>query len=147
MTGTLSWDWQGQAANHHDQPSHGTLPLQAVMELGATVCVPSGEPRCGDCPVAGACAALAAQQAHAAAGGDAASGPRVTDYPTKVRSEVGRRSLMLLLATRGARWRQPWSCGRAECQGTALQTHAAAQRLLPPGSDPSEAEGGTTPAH
>ena len=32
---------------------------QAVMELGATVCTPRG-PRCGDCPVAWACAARSA---------------------------------------------------------------------------------------
>ncbi len=31
---------------------------QALMELGATVCTPA-RPRCGDCPLAGSCAALA----------------------------------------------------------------------------------------
>ncbi|MBQ6986716.1 MAG: A/G-specific adenine glycosylase, partial [Oscillibacter sp.] len=28
---------------------------QALMELGATVCVPNGPPKCGECPVAGQC--------------------------------------------------------------------------------------------
>ena len=31
---------------------------QAMMELGATVCVPNTEPKCGECPVAASCAAL-----------------------------------------------------------------------------------------
>lgn len=30
---------------------------QALMELGACVCLPGGEPLCGDCPVAGVCRA------------------------------------------------------------------------------------------
>lgn len=30
---------------------------QALMELGATVCLPNGSPRCGDCPVRHLCAA------------------------------------------------------------------------------------------
>ena len=34
----------------------GTL-TQALMELGATVCLPNGEPRCGACPAAPFCAA------------------------------------------------------------------------------------------
>jgi A/G-specific adenine glycosylase len=32
---------------------------QALMDLGATVCIPNGRPRCGLCPVADACAARA----------------------------------------------------------------------------------------
>lgn len=56
------------------------------MELGATVCVPNTEPKCGECPVSAACAALRAVRAHEAAGGEpgAAGAPRVTDFPTKV---------------------------------------------------------------
>lgn len=59
---------------------------QAVMELGATVCVPNTEPKCGECPVSAACSALRAVRAHEAAGGEpgAAGAPRVTDFPTKV---------------------------------------------------------------
>lgn len=30
---------------------------QGLIELGAIVCVPNGEPKCGECPVAGACEA------------------------------------------------------------------------------------------
>ncbi|GAA0583219.1 A/G-specific adenine glycosylase [Craurococcus roseus] len=33
---------------------------QALMDLGATICIPNGRPRCGACPVADACAARAA---------------------------------------------------------------------------------------
>ena len=33
---------------------------QALMELGATVCLPNGEPKCALCPVAAFCAARAA---------------------------------------------------------------------------------------
>ena len=33
---------------------------QAIMELGAVVCVPNGQPDCGSCPLAGACRAKAA---------------------------------------------------------------------------------------
>ena len=32
---------------------------QAMMELGATVCVPNGQPLCGDCPLASVCKARA----------------------------------------------------------------------------------------
>lgn len=48
---------------------------QALMELGATVCVPNTEPRCGACPLAQWCAALELQ---------AAGKGSVADYPTKV---------------------------------------------------------------
>ncbi|KAL4424064.1 hypothetical protein ABPG75_001365 [Micractinium tetrahymenae] len=59
---------------------------QAMMELGATVCVPNSEPKCGECPASASCAALRAVREHEAAGGEpgAAGAPRVTDYPTKV---------------------------------------------------------------
>jgi A/G-specific adenine glycosylase len=33
---------------------------QALMELGAVVCLPNAEPRCGDCPIAGLCQAFKA---------------------------------------------------------------------------------------
>jgi len=47
---------------------------QAVMELGATVCVPAGAPACAACPLAGMCAAKA---------GADAGGPLATDFPGK----------------------------------------------------------------
>lgn len=54
---------------------------QAVMELGATVCTPSGAPACGSCPVAAVCAARAR---HAAGLGAA------TDFPTPVAKAAKR---------------------------------------------------------
>lgn len=58
---------------------------QAVMELGATVCVPNGPPKCAECPVARVCAARAAELAFEAAGGDlsAEGAPRCTRFPEK----------------------------------------------------------------
>ena len=38
---------------------------QALMDLGATVCLPSGAPDCGVCPLSPACAARAAGRQHA----------------------------------------------------------------------------------
>lgn len=35
---------------------------QAIMELGATVCLPNGAPKCGECPMAASCAAHRAGQ-------------------------------------------------------------------------------------
>ncbi len=35
---------------------------QALMELGATVCLPNGEPKCGECPWKGLCVAKAENQ-------------------------------------------------------------------------------------
>ena len=57
------------------------------MELGATVCMPNAEPRCGECPISAACLARQAVLQHERQGGDpaAAGAPRVTDYPTKAR--------------------------------------------------------------
>ena len=43
-------------AARYPSPGAGVL-TQALMELGATVCVPNGEPRCGSCPAAAFCAA------------------------------------------------------------------------------------------
>ena len=83
------------------------------MELGATVCVPNTEPRCGDCPVSGACAALGAQRAHAAAGGDPGSGPRVTDYPTKARLLRGGAGRCALADGPAACGRRLLPCPRA----------------------------------
>ena len=48
---------------------------QAVMELGATVCVPNTQPSCGTCPVSKWCTALQAEKEK--------KGVLVTDYPTK----------------------------------------------------------------
>ena len=46
----------GELAARYPQTGAGTL-TQALMELGATVCLPNGTPRCEDCPAAAFCAA------------------------------------------------------------------------------------------
>lgn len=43
-----------------DMPSQAGMFNQALMELGATVCVPNGKPDCGACPLASVCRAKAA---------------------------------------------------------------------------------------
>lgn len=48
---------------------------QALMELGATVCIPNGTPACESCPVSSWCKALAAEKANKSVS--------VTDYPSK----------------------------------------------------------------
>lgn len=55
---TERWAWQQAASLARDCASPG-VTNEALMELGATVCVP-GTPDCGRCPVAHACAARAA---------------------------------------------------------------------------------------
>ena len=50
---------------------------QAVMELGATVCVPNTQPSCAKCPINAWCAAYKGEK-------DQRAGVKVTDYPTKV---------------------------------------------------------------
>ena len=50
---------------------------QAVMELGATVCVPNARPACEACPIAAWCGGRAAELADP-------SGAPVTAYPAKV---------------------------------------------------------------
>ena len=49
---------------------------QGLIELGAVVCVPNGEPRCGECPVSGIC--LAHRQG------------RETDFPVKSKGRERR---------------------------------------------------------
>ena len=44
-------------------PSDPGMFNQALMELGATVCVPNGQPQCGDCPLREICRARAAGSA------------------------------------------------------------------------------------
>lgn len=36
-------------------PGSAGMLTQALMELGATVCLPNGQPRCGECPLRGLC--------------------------------------------------------------------------------------------
>lgn len=39
------------------EPESAAAFTQAMIELGATVCVPNGAPKCGDCPLSGQCRA------------------------------------------------------------------------------------------
>lgn len=58
---------------------------QAMMELGATVCLPNGAPKCGECPMAASCAAHRAGQE--------------TDFPKKAKKaprRIEKRTVLLL---------------------------------------------------
>jgi A/G-specific adenine glycosylase len=84
--------WPGEAAVEKRlwQLAEGHLPTsgirdytQAIMDLGATLCTRS-RPRCGDCPLASACAARAAD--------------RVADFPTpRPKRVMPRRSTFFLI--------------------------------------------------
>ena len=70
------------AAQPKDAPA---LFNQAIMELGATVCLPNGEPKCGECPLSPVCAA------HRAG--------KETDFPQKTKKaprRVEKRTVLLL---------------------------------------------------
>lgn len=70
------------AAQPKDAPA---LFNQAIMELGATVCLPNGAPKCAECPLAGVCAA------HRAG--------RETEFPKKAEKpprRVEKRTVLLL---------------------------------------------------
>lgn len=60
-------------------PAHARTPLQALMELGATVCRPVN-PDCSACPARPVCRAAAEWTAYVEGGGDegAEDAPRVT---------------------------------------------------------------------
>ena len=48
------------AAVYPQTADEASMMTQALMELGATVCVPNGAPHCADCPLASVCLAHAA---------------------------------------------------------------------------------------
>lgn len=63
------------------------IPLQAMMELGAVVCLGNGaEPMCESCPLAAHCGAHQELQAYLAKGGHRGDqgAPAVTRFPEKV---------------------------------------------------------------
>lgn len=70
---------------------------QAVMELGATVCVPNTTPSCESCPVSHWCKARQAEKQFKLSGGDPVS---VTDYPTKVEKADKREELVAVAVVR-----------------------------------------------
>jgi A/G-specific adenine glycosylase len=119
------WLWQAATA---------LLPVrragaynEALMELGALVCTPSA-PRCGDCPVAGVCAArrLGLQEAI----------PPRAEPPEPVLVQeaavVVRRGGRVLLVQRPAdgRWAGLWEFPHAPLAGEESHEEAAA-RLVP----------------
>ena len=78
--------WAQQTADALLDPDRPGVWNEAVMDLGATVCVPKG-PRCGECPLASRCLALASGEPGR--------------YPApKVRAEVKQvRGVALLIGT------------------------------------------------
>ena len=58
--------------------------VQAMMELGATVCMPA-KTTCPACPLKHMCQAYARQREHLAAGGSEKDAPSVLAYPRKAR--------------------------------------------------------------
>ena len=86
------------------------LKLQAMMELGATVCTPSS-PGCASCPLQQVCQAYQRQQVHLAAGGSPEDAPVVTQYPCKVCTPPGMSWQWLTMTSEQARvlCRQPRS--------------------------------------
>lgn len=100
----------------------------AMMELGATVCVPVA-PRCGICPVAAACAArrLGIQEALP----ETAPRPQVT--PVHMAAALVRRNGRLLLTQRGpveSRWAGMWQFPNTEVRAGEDARDAARRAVL-----------------
>ncbi|MBR4211085.1 MAG: A/G-specific adenine glycosylase [Oscillibacter sp.] len=66
---------------------------QALMELGATVCVPNGSPKCGECPVSGQCLGRARGTAEALPVRAAKKARRVEERTVLVLCRGGRTAL------------------------------------------------------
>ena len=72
------------------EPYHPGDFNAAMMEVGATVCLPNGEPKCGECPFAGICKAR--------------KEGRMSDYPKKApkaERRIENRTVFVLESTRG----------------------------------------------
>lgn len=67
---------------YEEGPASATLN-QALMELGATVCMPNGAPHCNDCPLSALC--LARKEA------------RIADFPKKAAKKARRIEQMTVL--------------------------------------------------
>ncbi|KDD74385.1 hypothetical protein H632_c1350p0, partial [Helicosporidium sp. ATCC 50920] len=74
---------------------------QAVMELGATVCLPNAQPLCGACPLAPNCLALALERQG--------RGARTTDFPAPAVKKARRE---VAVAAAVVRWRPLPSCAK-----------------------------------
>lgn len=66
---------------------------EALMELGALVCLPNGAPRCGECPLAGQCAGRAAGRAETLP--NKPPKPAKTVVPVTVALITGPRGVLL----------------------------------------------------
>lgn len=121
--------WAQQAADALLDPDRPGAWNEAVMDLGATVCIPKS-PRCGECPLTAHCQAFAS--------GEPAR------YPApKVRVEVKQvRGVALLVGTSGrpyleqrsgsllgGLWGLPVELVRAESALTSMEEQAALERL------------------
>ena len=77
--------------------------IQAMMELGATVCTPRN-PKCGECPVASMCASRALELEEEANVITAGKEPfRVTDLPEKDKKADKREETVSVRVVRGTR--------------------------------------------
>ena len=82
---------------------------QALTDLGAIVCTPT-EPRCGDCPVASCCRALA-EQAQAEIP-QAAKRPEITELSEASIAIESKGRFLLIRRPEGARWAGLWDFPR-----------------------------------
>ena len=72
---------------------------QAVMELGATVCIPNGRPRCAECPWSDACAMHRAVRALKP--GDVPAGVEIEDVPLLLPRKLDKTKKMADAASGG----------------------------------------------
>ncbi|MCX7417971.1 MAG: A/G-specific adenine glycosylase [Planctomycetia bacterium] len=102
-------------------PSKGAGEFnQALTDLGAIVCTPT-EPRCGDCPVASCCRALA-EQAQAEIP-QAAKRPEITELSEASIAIESKGRFLLIRRPEGARWAGLWDFPRFEL--SPLRSHHA----------------------
>jgi A/G-specific adenine glycosylase len=111
---------------------------QALMELGATVCLPR-TPRCGDCPIAKWCAARAQGRTGAY---PPAPARRATERVRRAVALIERRRRMLMTPRRGPLLEGLWEPPGVELPGTsparprlarALRALGVHARLVPTG--------------
>lgn len=117
-------------ANYAD--GHCGQLTQALMELGATVCVPNGAPHCGECPMQNLCAAHLTDTASAYPVRKAKKARKTEEYTVYIlqcgdRIAVRKRPKTGLLA---GLWELPHLDGKREAQAAldgaaAWQTGAA----------------------
>lgn len=115
---------------------------QALMDLGATVCIPNGRPRCGLCPVEDACAARASGVAETLALGPKRSPrpkrfavafwvSRPTDGAVLLRRRPAKGLLGGTLEPPSTEWRPRRAWRMAEAVAAGAAPVAAGWRKLP----------------